>query len=109
MKFEEIKKRFDTLKESYPYTASPKQRGVIIGLIDKACGGKENRYQFAIALGMKPHSSDWTDGEWYAVSQIVKIDKDPALGWIASEKNFESIVGAVMAHIGQNDKQIALL
>ena len=108
MNFEDIKIRFDKLKEPPFYSVSPKQRGVINSLLDKACHSKENRYQFAIALGMLPHSKDWSAGEWFAVSQMVKIDKEPALGWHASEKNFESIVRTVLAKIGANENQISM-
>ncbi len=108
MNFETVKNRFDEVKSSKEVrTVHPKIQGVIIGLLDKACGSKENRYHFSIALGMAPHSKDWTVGEWYAVSQIVKVDK-PTDKWIATNPNFESIVGAVMAKIGNNDLQIDL-
>lgn len=109
MNFETVKKRFDEVKTSKEVrTVNPKIQGVIIGLLDKACGSKENRYQFSIALGMAPHSKDWSVGEWCAVSQIVKADK-PADKWISSNPNFDSIVGAVMAEIGKNDLQIGML
>jgi hypothetical protein len=108
MNFETVKNRFDEVKSSKEVrTVNPKIQGVIIGLLDKACGSKENRYQFAIALGMAPHSKDWSVGEWYAVSQIVKADK-PADKWIASNPNFDSIIGAVMAEIGKNDLQMEM-
>lgn len=103
MNFQDIKKRFDALKAT-PTHVHPKIRGVIIGLLDKACGSKENRYQFAITLGMKPHSKDWTDGEWWAVSQMLKVDK-PHDKWEATEGKFEIIVGAVMAQIGKQEGQ----
>lgn len=83
----------------------PKIRGVIIGLLDKACGSKENRYQFAVKLGLNPHSKDWTPGEWYAVSQIVKVDKVNG-NWIATEPNFEKIVGLVMSEVNQSAGQV---
>lgn len=109
MDMQAIKNRFDELKSKTDYVrVHPKIKGVIIGLLDKACGSKDNRYQFAIALGMKPHSKDWTEGEWYAVGQMVKPDKDPALKWMATEPKFESIVGTVLASVGANDKQIAM-
>lgn len=104
MTFDEIKNRFDNLKAAPRTTVNPKIQGVIIGLLDKACGSKENRYQFSIALGLPPHSKDWTAGEWYAVSQIVKADK-PIDKWIATEPNFDSIVGAVMAKVNNQEGQ----
>lgn len=106
MNFETVKKRFDEVKTSKEVrTVNPKIQGVIIGLLDKACGSKENRYQFAIALGMVPHSKDWSAGEWYAVSQIVKVEKLEVGTWVASEPNFLHIVNAVMAQVGKNDLQ----
>lgn len=105
MNFDEVKQRFDQLKANPYQTVHPKIRGVIINLLDKACGSKDNRYQFAAALGMKPHTGDWSAGEWYAVSQMVKPDKSLTLGWIASEPKFIEIVGAVMAKIGRNERQ----
>lgn len=108
MKFEDVKSRFDSLKSApRTPTINPKIQGVIIGLLDKACGSKENRYQFAIALGMPPHSKDWTAGEWYAVSQIVKADK-PIDKWIATEPKFELIVGAVMAKVNDQVGQVSM-
>jgi hypothetical protein len=110
MDMQTVKNRFDELKTSnQALSVHPKIRGVIINLLDKACGSKENRYQFAVALGLPAHSKDWTVGEWYAVSQIVKVDKDPATGWGATEPKFQEIIGAVLAHIGRNDKQMELL
>jgi hypothetical protein len=108
MNFEDIKNRFDTLKTNPPQTVHPKIKGVIISILDKACNSKDNRYQFAIALGMKPHTGDWTAGEWYAVSQMVKPDRDPALGWTATNKNFQEVIGVVMAKIGRNNNQMDL-
>lgn len=106
MNFETVKTRFDEVKTSKDVrTVHPKIQGVIIGLLDKACGSKENRYQFSIALGMAPHSKDWSVGEWYAVSQIVKVEK-PADKWVATNPNFEKIIGAVMAEIANNDLQM---
>lgn len=104
MNFKTIKKRFDELKSKPASKVHPKIRGVIIGLLDKQCGSKENRYQFAVALGMPPHSKDWTDGEWNAVSEIVKVGK-PADKWVSTEPNFDRIVGIVMAQIGKQDGQ----
>ena len=108
MKFEDIQNRLEQLKQN-PINVHPKIRGVIIGILDKACGSKENRYQFAKALGLPAHSKDWTDAEWYAVSQMVKIDKDPALGWIATNPNFTAIVGAVMAQVGKQEGQMEFI
>ncbi len=109
MDMQTVKNRFDELKTSNQVlSVHPKIRGVIINLLDKACGSKDNRYQFAIALGLPAHSKDWTTGEWYAVSQMVKPDKDPAIGWIATEPNFAAIVGAIMTTIGANEKQIGM-
>ena len=108
MNFETVKNRFDEVKSSKEVrTVHPKIQGVIIGLLDKACGSKENRYHFSIALGMAPHSKDWSVGEWYAVSQMVKVDKS-ADKWIASNPNFDSIVGAVMSQIGKNELQTSM-
>lgn len=36
---------------------------------------------------------------------MVKIDKDPALGWVAKEEKFLDIVGAVMAQVGNQEGQ----
>ena len=104
MKFEDIQKRFEQLKQK-PINVHPKIRGVIIGILDKACGSKENRYQFAKALGLPAHSKDWSEAEWYAVSQMIKADKSMTLGWIPTEPNFQSIIDAVMAKIGANENQ----
>ncbi len=110
MEFQAIKRRFDELKTSKQMVnVHPKIRGVIIGLLDKACGSKDNRYQFAVALGLPAHSKDWSAGEWYAIGQMVKVEKNPATGWEASEPKFQEIVGAVLAHIGRNDKQMELI
>ncbi len=110
MDFQTVKSRFDELKNSKQViSVHPKIQGVIIGILDKACGSKENRYQFSVALGLPAHSKDWTVGEWYAVSQIVKVDKDPATGWGATEPKFQEIIGAVLAQIGRNDKQMELI
>ena len=108
MNFEDIKKRFDTLKVNPPQTVHPKIKGVIISILDKSCGSKYNRYQFATALGMKPHTGDWTVGEWYAICQMVKPDKNPALGWIATNEKFQEVIGVVMAKIGRNNNQLDL-
>lgn len=108
MKFEDIQKRFEQLKQK-PINVHPKIRGVIIGILDKACGSKENRYQFAKALGLPAHSKDWSEAEWYAVSQIIKADKSMTLGWIPTEPNFQSIIDAVMAKIGANENQLELI
>lgn len=107
MKFEDIQNRLEQLKQN-PINVHPKIRGVIIGILDKACGSKENRYQFAKALGLPAHSKDWTDAEWYAVSQMVKVDKSMTLGWIPTEPNFQSIIDAVMAKIGANENQLEM-
>lgn len=104
MTFEIIKNHFDTLKAN-PSPVHAKIRGVIIGLLDKACKSKENRYQFAIALGMKPHSKDWTDGEWYAVSRMAKVDKVGGK-WVTTEENFEKIVGIVMAQVPEAQMEL---
>lgn len=108
MTFDDIKKRFDELKQKQAYSLNKGIQGAIISQLDKACGSKDNRYQFAAALGLPVHTSDWTTGEWYAVSQIVKIDKDPALGWIATNANFPKIIGVVMAQVGKQEGQITM-
>ncbi len=108
MNFDDVQKRFIELQKT-PLNVHPKIRGVIIGLLDKACGSKENCYQFAKALGLPAHSKDWNTAEWYAVSQIVKVDKIEGGTWFAGEPNFYHIIGAVMAHIGHNEKQPELI
>lgn len=101
--FAEIKERFIKMQES-PKPVHAKIQGVIIGLLDKACGSKENRYQFALALGMKAHSKDWTPAEWYAVSQICKVDK-VGNKWEATEPNFQAIIDTVMRNVGEQAGQ----
>jgi len=107
MDFNSIISRFNELKEK-PYTVHPKIRGVIIGMLDKACHSKENRYLFSIALGCSAHSKDWTNGEWYAMSQICKVDKNPATGWVSSNPNFEKIIGLVMTQTSANEAQAVM-
>lgn len=104
--FAEIKGRFTKLQES-PKPVHAKIQGVIIGLLDKACGSKENRYHFALALGMKAHSKDWTPAEWYAVSQICKVDKVGSK-WESTEPNFQAIVDTVMRNIVEQEGQIEM-
>lgn len=106
MDFDAVKKRFDDLKVK-PSNVHPKIRGVLIGMIDKACGSKDNRYQFAISLGMKAHSKDWSDGEWWAVYQMIKPDK-VGTHWAATEPKFQEIVDAVMRKVAENPAQIAM-
>lgn len=109
MTFDDIKKRLDTLKQNPTFALNKGIQGAIISQLDKACGSKDNRYQFAAALGLPVHTSDWTHGEWYAVSQMVRIDKDPALGWVATNQNFTAIVGVVMAQCGKQEGQMELM
>ena len=107
MNFDDIKSRFDEIKNGQTYTLSHGVKGAIVGVLDKACGSKENRYQFAIALGCSPHSKDWTQGERWAMSKIVKVDK-PFGRWQSTNEKFEQIIGAVMAKIGNNENQISM-
>jgi hypothetical protein len=106
--FDEIKTRFDELKQEQHYPLNQGIKGAIISQLDKACGSKDNRYQFAAALGLPVHTSDWTVGEWGTINQMVKIDKDPALGWIATNPKFTAIVGVVMAQCGKQEGQAEL-
>lgn len=107
MKFEDVKSRFDEIKAGQCYPLNKGIQGAIISVLDKACGSKENRYQFAIALGCSAHSKDWTTGEWWAMSKVVKVNK-PFGKWQSTNPKFEQIVGAVMAQVGNNVNQIEL-
>lgn len=103
--FEQVKKRFDEYCKN-PQAVHPKIHGVIIGMLETACGGKDNRYQFAAALDMKPHSSDWTDGQWWALYKMCKPDKVGGK-WVSTNENFQAIVDCVMRNIAENPLQIS--
>jgi len=107
MTFDEVKARFDVVKTQATYDLNIGIKGAIVGVLDKACKSKENRYQFAIALGCSPHSKDWTRGEWFAMSKICAVDK-PFGRWSATNPKFDEIIGAVMAEIGKNENQISM-
>lgn len=106
MNYKAIKNRFDRYKLAVElYAVSPKWKGVIVGILEKACGGKENRYLFSKALTGELSSKSWEDGDWYAMEKLVAPVKNAAGHWCSATPNFEQIVRLVLEQTATQEGQ----
>ena len=55
--------------------------GAITGILEKACGGKANRYLVTKVLTGKTSSRLLTDSEWYAFLCLVQPEKPLGSHW----------------------------
>ena len=80
-------------------------RGAINGILSKALGGNENRKLFLKYLTGHSSSKELSDGQWYALYCLVQPFRDPLIGWISDNPNFESAMGALLVDMARQDGQ----
>jgi len=73
---QEFKKNAETV-----LVAEIQLRGAITGVLERACGGKANRYLVLKVLTGKTSSKLLTEGEWYALMCLVQPCKPIGGHW----------------------------
>lgn len=56
-------------------------KGAITGILEKACGGKEKRYQVLKVFTGKTSSKELTEAEWYGLLMFVQPYKPEGGKW----------------------------
>lgn len=104
--FDEIRASFENDTQN-PGIVEPGLWGATIHILETACRGVENRYQFLKALTGKTHSRDMTQGEQWALVLFVAPMKDELTKkWISRRGiEFEQEVWIVLAKASQNPDQ----
>lgn len=115
---EKIRFYFDDLasgRRSYPdssynrsYYPSEGTKGAINGILAKASGGDANRKLVLKYLTGHTSSTELSAGQWYALKCLVQPYKDISQGWISDNPKFDSVIGAVLAELGEQPGQLKM-
>jgi len=85
-------------------------QGSVIGVLEKACGGKENRYLLLKALTGKTSSKLLTHAEWYALCKLVLPYKPQNGHWTTQhgENDLHNLCGAILTRFWAENGQISM-
>lgn len=64
-------------------------KGAITGILEKACGGRDDRYLVLKALTGKTSSKELTDADWYGLLCLVQPFKPEGGKWTTSIGEYE--------------------
>ena len=94
-----IKARYNMHKSNYGTSREQLiygNHGAIVGALNKACKGDENRKRLLKILTGHSSSKDLTLADWYALSHMVKPHKDPTTDrWTYNDK-LDYLVGVLL-------------
>lgn len=83
-------------------------KGAITGVLEKACGGKENRYLVLKVLTGHTSSKELTEAQWYGLLCLVQPHKPQGGHWTTQrgEADLQIICGALLARHATQEGQI---
>ena len=84
-------------------------KGAINGILTRACGGNDNRKLVLKYLCGKTSSRELTSAQWFVLCDMVKPDKDPALGWVAANPKFQNAINAILADLPKQEGQTEMV
>ena len=67
-------------------------KGAVVGVLEKACGDKTNRYIISKYLTGKSSSKDWTEAQWFAMNELVKPFKPEGGKWQSARTDLSQIL-----------------
>lgn len=85
-------------------------KGAITGVLEKACGGKENRYLVLKELTGYTSSKKLSEAQWYGLLCLVQPHKPQGGHWTTQrgKTDLQIICGALLARHAMQDGQIAM-
>ena len=92
-------------KTATAYNINPGIKGAINGILNRACGGSDNRKLVLKYLCGKTSSRELSTAQWAVLSDMVKPDKDPQLGWVSANPKFQSAINAILAALPRQEGQ----
>ena len=109
MNAEETIKEFKSNCEKYSGGKND-MKGVITGLMNKACGGEANRYLVLKALTGKTSSKLLTDAEWYGLLLLIQPEKPEGGKWQSAIGDYELslICGQILGFSAKQDGQLEI-
>ena len=81
---------------------NPALNGVVIGLLNDACGGKYNRYTVSEFLTGSKSSRLWSRSHWYAMhlfTDPVKPSDDAK--WVCGHGKLQAMVNCILQEVGK--------
>lgn len=111
MNFDTIKSCFDKhVAENFYVTMPPPGiRGAAIGVLEKACGGKDNRHLITKALAGKIHTAELTIAEWNALLRFIDPNKNPMTNKWEGRENLTQMCGIILTHLAEQEGQLTML
>lgn len=85
-------------------------KGAITGILEKACGGKENRYLVLKVLTGKTSSKLLDEAEWYGLLCLVQPYKPAGGHWTTQrgENDLKAICGAILGFHAAQEGQLEM-
>lgn len=85
-------------------------KGVITGLLNKACGGEANRYLVLKALTGKTSSKLLTEAEWYGLLLLIHPEKPEGGKWQSAigDHELSMICGRILGFSSKQDGQLEI-
>ena len=96
--FEAIRELFEAwMKDDAGISVYPiGMQGAIVGTLEKACGGKENRKLILKQLTGKTSSKDLSQGEWRGLYKLALPFKPEGGKWCSGNPDLESICNTIL-------------
>jgi hypothetical protein len=110
MDFQAIRSRFEQYVKENEHVTLPPQgiRGAGIAVLEKACGGKENRYLITKALTGKIHTADLSAAEWSALLRMIDPNKNPMTNKWEGRENLAQMCGVILTHVAEQAGQMTI-
>ena len=109
---DEIKNRYRLHKSNF---GTPREKpvygnhGAIVGALNKACKGDENRKRLLKVLTGHTSSKDLTLADWYALAHMTRPHKDPITDRWTYADNLEYLCGVLLESDAVENGQMALM
>jgi len=107
-----IKARYNMHKSNYGTSREQLiygNHGAIVGALNKACKGDENRKRLLKILTGHSSSKDLTLADWYALAHMTRPHKDPITDRWTYADNLEYLCGVLLESDAVENGQMALM